>query len=105
MGSALPGLGLPSKADVYAAALEGLVRVNDLILSKNPSFPPLYASGARFKAIPHNYWRRADTIAGEGWGDCEGLSGWRAAELRLGRGTDGVVDEGARVGCYHTGPA
>lgn len=104
MGSALPALGLPSKADIYAAALEGLVRVNDLILHKNPNLPPLYAAGVKFKAIPHNYWRRADTIAGEGWGDCEGLSSWRTAELRQGRGTDGVVDELARVGCYHTGP-
>lgn len=104
MGSALPGLGLPSKADVYAAALEGLVQVNGLILDKNPALPPLYAAGVRFRAIPHDNWRRADTIAGERWGDCEGLSSWRVAELRRGRGTDGVVDEGARVGCYHTGP-
>lgn len=104
MGSALPGLGLPSKADVYAAALEGLVRVNGLILDKNPHLPPLYGARVKFAAIPHDNWRRADTIAGEGWGDCEGLSAWRVAELRAGRGTDGVCDDGARVGCYHTGP-
>jgi hypothetical protein len=104
MGSALPILGLPSKADYYARALEGLVQVNDLILDKNPGLPPLYAAGVKFKAIPHDNWRRADTIVMEGWSDCEGLSSFRTAELRKGRGTDGVVDPGARVGCYHTGP-
>jgi hypothetical protein len=98
MGSALPMLGLPSKADIYAAALEGLVQVNGLILDKDPRIPPLYAAGVRWKAIPHDNWRRADQIAGEGWGDCEGLSAWRAAELRR-AGEDPI----ARVGCYHTG--
>lgn len=104
MGSALPALGLPSKADVYAAALEGLARVNGLILAKNPHLPPIYAAGVKFAAIPHDNWRTAARIATEGWGDCEGLSSWRVAELRAGRGTDAVVDPAARVGCYHTGP-
>ena len=98
MGSALPLLGLPSKADMYAAALEGLVQVNGLILGKNPELPPLYDSGAVYAARPHNTWRRADQINGEGWGDCEGLSAWRVAELREGE------DPGSRVGIYHTGP-
>lgn len=99
MGSALPMLGLPSKADIYAAALEGLVQVNGLVLDKDPRIPPIYAAGVRWKPIPHDNWRRADQIAGEGWGDCEGLSAWRAAELRR-----SGEDPGARVGCYHTGP-
>lgn len=99
MGSALPLLGLPSKADIYAAALEGLVQVNSLLLDKDPRIPPIYAAGVRWRGIPHNNWRRADQIAGEGWGDCEGLSSWRAAELRR-TGEDPY----ARVGCYHTGP-
>lgn len=98
MGSALPGLGLPSKADMYAAALEGLVQVNGLVLAKE-HIPPLYQSGARWRNIKHNNWRRADQISGEGWGDCEGLSSWRAAELRL-----TGEDDNARVGVYHTGP-
>lgn len=99
MGSALPMLGLPSKADVYAAALEGLVQVNGLVLDKDPRIPPIYYAGVRWRPIPHNNWRRADQIAGEGWGDCEGLSAWRAAELRR-----SGEDPAARVGCYHTGP-
>jgi hypothetical protein len=99
MGSALPGLGLPSKADVYAAALEGLVQVNGCVFDRCPDLPPIYQSGARFKAIPHDTWRRADTIAIEGWGDCEGLASWRTAELRR-----TGEDPNARVGCYHTGP-
>lgn len=104
MGSALPMLGLPSRADVYGAALEGLVRVNELILDKNPDLPPLYAAGVRWKNLRHDNWRRADMIARDGWGDCEGISSWRTAELRRGRGIDGAFDPHARVNCYHTGP-
>lgn len=99
MGSALPMLGLPSKADMYAAALEGLVQVNELVLDKTP-IPGVYESGARWRNIPHRNWRRADQIAGEGWGDCEGFSAWRAAELRR-----SGEDPCAKVGVYHTGPA
>lgn len=99
MGSSLPRLGLPSRADAYAAALEGLVQYNDLVLSKNPNLPPLYASGAVYLQRPHDNWRSADVIAQEGWGDCEGLSAWRVAELRA-SGEDPL----ARVGIYHTGP-
>lgn len=99
MGSALPMLGLPSKADMYAAALQGLVKVNELILDKTPGIPGVYASGARWIATPHNTWRRADQIALEGWGDCEGLSSWRAAELHA-----SGEDPDAIVGVYHTGP-
>lgn len=99
MGSALPNLGLPSKADIYAAALEGLVQVNDRLMDRHPGLPRLYDSGARWRNIPHSNWRNAVRIAVEGWGDCEGLSAWRAAELRrFGE------DPAARVGCYHTGP-
>ena len=105
MGSALPALGLPSRADVYGRALEGLVQVNGLILDKNPNLPPLYAAGVRWKNRPHKNWRRADMIARDGWGDCEGISAWRVAELRAGRGIYGEYDPGARVNCYHTGPA
>lgn len=104
MGSALPLLGLPSRADFYGAALEGLTRVNELILDKNPDFPPLYGAGIRWKNKRHDNWRRADMIARDGWGDCEGISAWRAAELRRGRGVDGAYDPDARVNCYHTGP-
>lgn len=103
MGSALPSLGLPSRADVYGRALEGLVQVNGLILEKNPDLPPLYAAGVRWKNRPHTNWRRADMIARDGWGDCEGISAWRAAELRAGRGVYGECDPLARVNCYHTG--
>lgn len=99
MGSALPSLGLPSKADMYAAALEGLVQVDRLVLEKDPSIPPVYQSGAVWRAIPHKTWRRADQIAGEGWGDCEGLSSWRVAEAQL-----SGEDPDCRVGVYHTGP-
>ncbi len=99
MGSALPMLGVPSKADMYAAALEGLVQINGLVLDKNRDIPDVYSSGARWRNVPHTTWRRADQIAGEGWGDCEGLSSWKVAQDRL-----TGYDPDARVGVYHTGP-
>lgn len=80
------------------------MQVNGLILDKNPDLPPLYAAGVRWKNIPHSNWRRADMIARDGWGDCEGISAWRVAELRAGRGIYGEYDPLARVNCYHTGP-
>lgn len=97
MGSALPNLGLPSKADIYGAALEGLVQVNDRIMDR-VALPPVYESGARWRNIAHTNWRHAHQIATEGWGDCEGISAWRTAELRR-----TGEDPDARVGCYHTG--
>jgi hypothetical protein len=100
MGSALPSLGIPSKADMYAAALEGLVQVNGLVLDRRPDIPRIYEAGVRWVAKPHNNWRRADQIHDEGWGDCEGFAAWRTAQLRR----DGE-DPTARVGVYHTGPA
>jgi hypothetical protein len=85
---------------MFAAALEGLVQVNGLVLDKIPTLPSVYSAGVRWKNIPHRTWRRADQITVSGWGDCEGLSAWRCAELRR-----SGEDPGARVGVYHTGPS
>lgn len=46
-------------------------------------FPSLYKSGVRYQREPEEVWKHAvDTLA-DGWGDCEDLAAWRAAELRV----------------------
>lgn len=69
--------------------MEGLVRVNQDILKRNPQIPPLYDSGVRYEAENGTEdWRTIvdirDNLNGEGnpVGDCEDLAAWRAAELR-----------------------
>lgn len=76
--------------------LDGLTGLNRRILAVlRPDIPPLYASGVRYRPEPPDRedWDTADVVHGRGWGDCEDLAAWRAAELQL----DG---EDARADCY-----
>lgn len=96
------GLGVPSSCGTYSAALEGLTGVNEVLMRRDPSIPPLYESGARWELRPNDpsdtRWRYADEVATEGWGDCQALAAYRAAELRV-NGTDPQ----AHVRVYPTG--
>lgn len=77
--------------------LEGLTALNERILAElRPDIPPLYAAGVRYQAEPPTKedWDTADVVHGRGWGDCEDLAAWRAAELRL------EGDDDARADCY-----
>lgn len=99
MGSALPRVGIPSSAELYDAALEGFVRVNEVIMRRNPgTFVPVYQSGAKYALHPHDYFRHCHDVDREDWGDCEDLSTYRAAELRV-----SGEDPAARVVTYKTG--
>lgn len=84
---------VPSTADALEGALEGLARVNEAILTREP-LPLLYKSGVRYKAEARGAggrrreeWLTALQTMGRGVGDCEDLAAWRIAELRL-RGID-----------------
>lgn len=99
MGSALSHLNVPSSAATYSAALEGLVGVDEVILRRNPEMPHVYGAGVRYGLKGHNIWRYPHEMIGDGWGDCEGLSCWRTAELRV-----SGADPDARVMVYRTGP-
>src|SRR6185295_3365087 len=99
VGSALPRLNVPSSAATYSAALEGLCGVDEVILRRDPTIPPVYNSGVRYAIKKHNVWRYPDEMIGDGWGDCEGLSCWRTAELRV-----SGADPGACPLVYKTGP-
>lgn len=96
-------LGVPSSPGTYSAALEGLTGVNEVLMRRNPSFPPLYSTGARWEIRPgdpsETEWRYAPNVATEGWGDCQDLSSYRAAELRV-----TGEDPHAKVRVYPTGP-
>jgi hypothetical protein len=96
------GLGVPASPGTYSAALDGLTRVNEVLMRRDPSIPPLYATGARWELRPEdpseNRWRYADEVAAEGWGDCQALACYRAAELRV-----SGEDPGAHVRVYPTG--
>jgi hypothetical protein len=66
---------------------------------RREALPPLYQAGVRYKDEPRDVWRHAVDVAGEKWGDCEDLSAYRAAELRV-----SGEDPDARVAVYQSGP-
>lgn len=47
--------------------------------------PPLYSAGVRYRREPpgQEVWQLPSQTAERGFGDCEDLSAWRVAELRL----------------------
>lgn len=95
---------MPARPAAFEAALEGLTRVNEALLVApavgGPALPQLYESGVVYKNEPRDVWRHAGDVAAEGWGDCEDLSAWRAAELRV-----SGDDPDARVAVYKSGPS
>ena len=48
------------------------------------AIPPLYKSGVRYRreSPKRERWLRSDEVLEVGYGDCEDLAAWRAAELR-----------------------
>lgn len=95
-----PRIDLPSGGDYIDAALEGLTRLDQVVLAEK-RLPFLYRSGIRWRLErgPQR-WRRADEVLAEGSSaDCKNLACWRTAELRnLG------IDRGAKAHVYRSGP-
>lgn len=91
---------LPRSLDIYAAALEGLARVNAILYMDNPTLPSIYdpKAGVRYKRERDEVWRPADEVIADKWGDCEDLAAARVGELRAGG------EAGARVIVVRTGP-
>lgn len=99
MAAALPRLGIPTDAAYFDAALEGHTQVNEEKLRRNPSLPPIYTSGVGYRTEGNrSTWKLADEVYTSGVGDCEALSTWRAAELRV-----SGEDPDARARTYRTG--
>lgn len=91
-------LSLPPRSWAFDAALEGLTRINERLLTGG-AFPALYSAGVRYRPEPREVWRHAGHVLGEGWGDCEDLAAWRAAELRV-----SGEDPDAAVATYKSAP-
>lgn len=56
----------------------------DLAAAKSGVFPPIYASGVRYRREPKEIreeWKTIPVVLADGHGDCEDLACWRAAEL------------------------
>lgn len=71
---------------VLETFLEAQTRVNVVYLRANPTVPELYASGVRYaREGSPELWKDIPTILEDGFDDCEGLSCWLAAELRVRR--------------------
>lgn len=66
------------------AALEGLVGIASSELATG-AYPALYDSGVRYVREPpgSERWSPPSVVLGRGYGDCEDLASWRAAELRV----------------------
>jgi hypothetical protein len=66
-----------------ALGLEYLTNINEWHLSRK-RYPPLYRSGVVYHTEPFGEedWCDIPTCLEKGWGDCEDLGCWRAAELR-----------------------
>jgi hypothetical protein len=88
-----------NNARAFEAGIEGLTQQNEELLSAR-RLPPIYASGVVYRKERKDDWRSADKVDASGWGDCEDLASWRAAELR----TSGI-DPAAWVHVYRSGPA
>lgn len=72
---------------------EAQVRANMMWLSLNPDTPLLYKSGVEYatEGTPE-LWLDIPAIMRQGFDDCEGLSCWLAAELRM-RDVNSVGDK------------
>jgi hypothetical protein len=63
--------------------LEGLVR-QSVMQRKAGLVPPLLATSVRYRKAPGpEKWQTALETYRDGWGDCDRLAVWRAADLRL----------------------
>jgi hypothetical protein len=97
-GDASAAIHVPTSAIYYEDAIEGLTRINQRML-REAEFPRIYESGVGYRKESEDTWRHADDVLCSGWGDCEDLAAWRAAELR-----ESGEDPLARVYVYRSGP-
>lgn len=78
-------LRLPATPLALTAALEGLTAVDYVLLRRTlgGGAPPIYQSGVVYRRERgREDWRTVAEVLVDGYGDCEDLAAWRAAELR-----------------------
>ncbi len=95
-------MGLPPSPTVLAGAAEGLVRANLALMQQRHGAPKLYGGRVRYRREPagQERWDTWPEVLARGYGDCEDLAAWRAAELRY-----TGADPGASVAVIRTGPS
>ena len=98
MSRARVTIGVPVSREGFAAAANALVPLARKELRAG-GIPPLYRSGVRYRreAPGQERWQLPREVYERGFGDCEDLSIWLAAELQL----RGIA---ARVAVLKTGP-
>jgi len=90
---------------ILQAALETSTRANEAILRAGERIPPIQRAiraGLRWRPEPPGTGEElalAPEVIGRGWGDCDDLAPWRAAELRA-----SGEDPGARAVAVRSGP-
>lgn len=74
----------PASERVLGLLLEALTQANTIYLDQHPQTPPLYRSGVvyRREESGQEEWETIPLVLTCGYGDCEDLAAWRAAELR-----------------------
>lgn len=74
----------PRPLRALEAWFEALVVSNCQYLEDHPAMPALYAAGVVYASEGSpEVWRDIPTIYADGWGDCDDLACWLAAELRV----------------------
>lgn len=77
---------IESNKPALDAALEGLVKMNQqqirVSAREGRPVPPLARSGVHWQRDKGETWDTIDIVRRRGYGDCEDLASWRAAELR-----------------------
>jgi len=96
--NATPTITIPTSADAYEAAIEGLTALDELLI-RAARYPSIYRAGVQYRRESRDTWRHVADVIRLGGGDCEDLSAARAAELRV-----SGIDPGAYVHVYRSGP-
>jgi len=78
--------------EVLQIMLDALYKVNCSYLRRFPETASLYASGVRYRkeAPGKEEWQDIPTVLKQGFGDCEDLACFRAAELTVREGVPAV---------------
>lgn len=63
--------------------LEALAQIDRVYLEIHPEIPPLYETGVVYRPEKGEIFRDVYHILEDGCGDCDCLSSWRVAELRI----------------------
>lgn len=71
--------------------LAALTAINCDLLREYPSIPDLHSSGVKYRRETGEVWRAIPEILRSGYGDCEDLACWRAAELIVRKGVRAVA--------------